>query len=116
MTTFAEERHGSINRKMSHYMQSTKCFNNRITAKISGSEVVEQRRDDYNTNQNPNSGGRTTIFNNKRKRIQYPVKTPKCLTDNNVYGVITTSSSALARKARHSFWQKRRRCNRKWMS
>ena len=103
MTTFAEGRHGSKNRKMSHYMKSTKCFNNRITAKISGSEVVEQRREDYNNlNQNPNSGGRPTIFNNNRKKIKYPIKTPKCLTDNNVYGVITTSSSPLARKARHS--------------
>ena len=81
-------------------MQPTKSYNNRLNAKISGSEIADHRRDDYNS-YDDNSGGRATVFNLNNKK-PYSSRSPKYLSDNNVYGIITTSSSPLAKKARQS--------------
>ena len=62
MAMFAGQQNGYKNRKMSRYMQPTKSYNNRLNAKISGSEIADHRRDDYNS-YDDNSGGRATVFN-----------------------------------------------------
>ena len=49
-------------------MQPTKSYNNRINAKISGSEIADHRRDDYNS-YDDNSGGRATVFNLNNKNL-----------------------------------------------
>ena len=100
MAMFAGQQNGYKNRKMSRYMQPTKSYNNRLNAKISGSEIADHRRDDYNS-YDDNSGGRATVFNLNNKK-PYSSRSPKYLSDNNVYGIITTSSSPLAKKARQS--------------
>ena len=78
-------------------MQPTKSYRSRLSAKLSGTEGVDLRR----PTQYDEDNGRITVFSDS-PQTHKGLRPPKYLTDNNVYGVITTSDSPLARKARQS--------------
>ena len=85
---------------MSRYMQPTKSYRNRLSANLSGSERIDLRRPTQ-YDDDPHGNGRITVFSDSAQTHK-GLRPPKYLTDNNVYGVITTADSPLARKARQS--------------
>ena len=85
---------------MSRYMQPTKSYRNRLSANLSGSERIDLRRPTQ-YDDDPHGNGRITVFSDSTQTHK-GLRPPKYLTDNNVYGVITTADSPLARKARQS--------------
>lgn len=81
-------------------MQPTKSYRSRLNANLSGSDRIDLRRPTQHGDDSRDNG-RITVFSDTSQTAK-GLRPPKYLMDNNVYGVITTSNSPLARKARQS--------------